>query len=87
MGIKGATLSNFVLGEVDMLMHMQVRLRDVPRLVKHCRTQGPLFQSSLTDKEFVLLSDMMKRLDALADTAAKVSTCRVEEACRRCSGR
>lgn len=62
-------------GYIDYLeWSKQVDLTSVPQMVKNCRTQGPLFQSSLTDDEFRQLRRMMRRLHDLADAAVKVES-------------
>lgn len=53
-------------------------LKDVPKMVKNCRTQGPLFQSTLTEDEFRQLRRMMRRLHDLAEAASKVTCTAVE---------
>lgn len=60
-------------GYVDYLEYSRrLKLDVVPELVKHCKTQGPLFQSSLTPDELRQLRRMMRRLHDLADAATKV---------------
>lgn len=60
-------------GYVDYLeWSKRVDLKDVPKMIKNCRTQGPLFQSSLTEDEFRQLRRMMRRLHDLADAASQV---------------
>lgn len=62
-------------GYIDYLeWSKRVDLKDVPKMVKNCRTQGPLFQSSLTEDEFRQLRRMMRRLHDLADAASQVQT-------------
>ena len=63
-------------GYIDYLeWSKRVDLKDVPKMVKNCRTRGPLFQSSLTEDEFRQLRRMMRRLHDLADAASKVPDC------------
>ena len=60
-------------GYIDYLeWSKRVDLKDVPKMIKNCRTQGPLFQSSLTEDEFRQLRRMMRRLHDLADAASQV---------------
>ena len=60
-------------GFVDYLEYSRrLKLDIVPELVKHCKTQGPLFQSSLNPDELRQLRRMMRRLHDLADAAKQV---------------
>ena len=59
-------------GIIDYLeWSRRLQLDVVPELVKHCREQGPLFQSSLSPEELRQLRRMMRRLHDLADAAKK----------------
>ena len=60
-------------GVVDYLSWSQrLKLQDIPLLVKHCRTAGPLTQSALTKRELQLLHNMLGRLQKLAEVASEV---------------
>ncbi len=60
-------------GVVDYLSWSQrLKLEDIPLLVKHCRTAGPLTQSALTERELQLLHNMLGRLQKLAEVASEV---------------
>ena len=60
-------------GVVDYLSWSQrLKLEDIPLLVKHCRTAGPLTQSALTERELQLLHNMLGRLQTLAEVASEV---------------
>ncbi len=60
-------------GVVDYLSWSQrLKLEDIPLLVKHCRTAGPLTQSALTELELQLLHNMLGRLQKLAEVASEV---------------
>ena len=62
-------------GYIDYLeWSKRVDLKDVPKMVKNCRTQGPLSQSTLTEEEFRQLRRMMRRLHDLASAASQVKT-------------
>lgn len=50
----------------------RVKLGDIPLLVKHCRTVGPLALTALNNQELQLLQNMLGRLSKLAETAAEV---------------
>lgn len=50
----------------------RVSLADIPLIVKHCRTVGPVAMSALNSQELVLLQNMLNRLSRLAETAAAV---------------
>lgn len=70
-------------GYIDYLeWSKKVDLKDVPKMVKNCRTKGPLFQSSLTEDEFRQLRRMMRRLHDLADAASKVTTGPLQHFCK-----
>mmetsp|Transcript_5093 Transcript_5093/g.14616 ORF Transcript_5093/g.14616 Transcript_5093/m.14616 type:complete len:636 (-) Transcript_5093:748-2655(-) len=59
-------------GVVDYLSWSQrLKLQDIPLLVKHCRTAGPLTQSALTERELQLLHNMLGRLQKLAEVASE----------------
>lgn len=47
-------------------------LADIPLIVKHCRTKGPVAMSALNSQELQLLQNMVSRLSRLAETAAAV---------------
>ncbi len=47
-------------------------LQDLPNIVKHCKSPGPLFLSALTEDELELLHNMMDRLDHIAAFAVEV---------------
>lgn len=49
-----------------------VMVQDLPEIVKHCKSPGPLFLSALTEEEMELLHNMMDRLDHIAEFAVEV---------------
>ncbi len=62
------------LGQVDYLSWSRgVKLEDIPFVVQHCRTVGPLTLSALNKHELQLLQNMLGRLCRVAETAAQVS--------------
>ena len=60
-------------GQVDYLSWSRgVNLEDIPFVVQHCRTVGPLTLSALNKHELQLLHNMLGRLFKVAEAAAEV---------------
>ena len=60
-------------GVVDYLSwSRRVKLRDIPLIVRHCRTVGPVALTALNKQELQMLKNCLSRLSMLAETASAV---------------
>lgn len=60
-------------GQVDIYeWSRQVSVRDTAAISARCRERGPFAEAALNGEEVVLLDNMMRRVDSLADMASQV---------------